>query len=249
MYYFKFHQHSSPWRLQARYLVYAALLRLFSLVQAAPTLTSRASTTSTSGLLPSPTTSSSGDRDGSLEILADGTQDLAALVGLFAIDSVEQYTCDYPRGYLSSLVSTLSLLGLLGWSRAMLKLALGRERCENAAFDTKTVRPIYGIAGSHHISADDVFDVFFMVRHEGNGIVRWEVTQVVRHTTESMPFLKATQLYAHLRDENSVPVVEYKLTNTGKWISKSKHLGLIAMMLLICNGATSFSILIFRGGQ
>lgn len=36
--------------------------------------------------------------DSAFQTIATGTQDLAALVGLFATDSVERYSVDYSRG-------------------------------------------------------------------------------------------------------------------------------------------------------
>jgi len=39
-----------------------------------------------------------GKSNSTFQTLAEGTQDLAALVGLFATDSVERYSVDYSRG-------------------------------------------------------------------------------------------------------------------------------------------------------
>ena len=72
------------------------------------------------------------------QVLAAGTQDLAALVGLFATDSVERYAIDYSRGYLSVAVAHCSVLGILGYVRAMVKIAMGAAACEKAAFPTGT---------------------------------------------------------------------------------------------------------------
>lgn len=79
---------------------------------------------------------SQGDRNGTFQILADGTQDLAALVGLFATDSVERYSVDYSRGYISVAMATCSLLGVLGYVRALVKLAMGSKACQDSAFPT-----------------------------------------------------------------------------------------------------------------
>lgn len=79
----------------------------------------------------------SGDRDSTFQVLADGTQDLAALVGLFATDSVERYSVDYSRGYVSVAMATCSLLGILGYVRALVKLAMGSQSCQDSAFPTR----------------------------------------------------------------------------------------------------------------
>jgi hypothetical protein len=42
----------------------------------------------------------SDNSDNTVQTLASGTQDLAALAGVFAIDSVEKYAFDYTRGFL-----------------------------------------------------------------------------------------------------------------------------------------------------
>lgn len=80
----------------------------------------------------------SGNRDSTFQVLADGTQDLAALLGLFATDSVERYSVDYSRGYLSVAMATCSLIGILGYVRALVKLAMGSQACQDSAFPTRT---------------------------------------------------------------------------------------------------------------
>ena len=74
--------------------------------------------------------------ESTFKVLADGTQDLAALVGLFATDSVERYAVDYSRGYLSVAVASCSLLGILGYVRALVKITMGSKSCQDSAFPT-----------------------------------------------------------------------------------------------------------------
>ena len=64
-------------------------------------------------------------RADSFEALADGTQDLAALVGSFATDGVGRYAIDYTWGFLPPVTAPLPLSGLLGYVSALLKLSLG----------------------------------------------------------------------------------------------------------------------------
>jgi len=68
-------------------------------------------------------TSSSGNRN-TFQAFAAGTQDLAALVGLFATDSVERYGFDYTQGWLMPALATCSLLGFLGMYAQSLTLML-----------------------------------------------------------------------------------------------------------------------------
>lgn len=67
---------------------------------------------------PIPSSSANTDDSSNFNVLAVGTQDLAALIGIFASDSVEPYAFNYSRGWLSPLASLLSLLGVLGYIRA-----------------------------------------------------------------------------------------------------------------------------------
>ena len=77
-----FHVHSAV--LAA---LYSALANHASTVGATPTPNHwRLNTTLSNG--------NSANRDNDFQVLADGTQDLAALVGLFATDGVERYTID-----------------------------------------------------------------------------------------------------------------------------------------------------------
>lgn len=78
-----------------------------------------------------------GDRGSNpITIIADGTQDLAALIGLFCTDSVEAHAVDFTKGYLNVAASQCSLLGILGYVRALAKITMGLESCTNIAFST-----------------------------------------------------------------------------------------------------------------
>jgi len=59
------------------------------------------------------------DRNNSFQILADGTQELSALLGLFATESVENYAVDFDRPFLAVAMASASMLGVLGWIQAM----------------------------------------------------------------------------------------------------------------------------------
>lgn len=64
-------------------------------------------------------------------VLASGSQDLAALAGLFCTDGVERNVLATHMGYGSVAASSLSILGLLGLVKSTVKLALGLEKCKN----------------------------------------------------------------------------------------------------------------------
>ncbi|KAL8793659.1 MAG: hypothetical protein Q9195_003708 [Heterodermia aff. obscurata] len=126
-------------------------------------------------------------RDDSFEILADGTQDLAALVGLFATDGVERYTIDYIRGFLPPVTAPLSLLGILGYVRALLKLSLGVEFCGRIGFSTLSLRSYAGVRKSEVPFNERLTEVKYLQRRDLNGFTRWDIVKSVAHTKESMP--------------------------------------------------------------
>ena len=129
------------------------------------------------------TSASDPDRSSTFSILADGTQDLAALVGLFATDSVERYATDHTRGSWCAAMASCSLLGILGWVRVMLKLAMGSEACENVGFPTTALRPLFGVSKRDKYPSDDVTEVRYtsggterhdyLVYHQGGNAYPW----------------------------------------------------------------------------
>lgn len=145
------------------------------------------------------TSASEPDRSSTFSLLADGTQDLAALVGLFATDSVERYATDHTRGSWCAALAPCSLLGILGWVRAMLKLAMGSEACENVGFPTTALRPLLGVSKRDKYPSDDVTEVRYTHRVEQDDTVIWSTTKVVTHTDDSMPLIE----YVRIRLQNS----------------------------------------------
>ena len=108
---------------------------------------------------------------------------------MFATDSVERYAIDYNKGYLSSAVATLSLLGILGYIRALLKLGMGLEACGNAGLDVKALRPLFGIPDADRLPSDEIHEVHYIQRHLSNHTVTWKETRTMKHTLESMGLL------------------------------------------------------------
>ena len=127
------------------------------------------------------------DRSNGFQILADGTQDLAALVGLFATDGVERYTIDYTRGFLPPVTAPLSLLGLLGYVRALLKLSLGIDFCERTGFSTTSLRSYVGIRHRDVPQNERFTKVHYLERAIRDSSVEWRVVKTTLHSQESMP--------------------------------------------------------------
>lgn len=229
-------------RLRVQYLVYTWVCRLIYFVHSAPTLTSNTGATST--FTPSArSTTASSDRSGDFQVLADGTQNLGALIGIFATDSVEKYAMGYSKGYFSACVATLSLLGLLGWARTMVKLGLGIKNCEDAGFNTQSIRPIYGVSEDDRLPSDKVFDVYYIQRSEKNNMFKWEMIKMVRHTTDSMPLVK----WARVQSRSRGPVPHHAHGElTDPWLGGWKGFVVMTVLHLLCAGATCFTILPFR---
>ncbi len=76
--------------------------------------------------------------------LASGSQDLAALLGLFCTDGVERNALAYNFGWGTVVASSISLLGVLGLVKSSIKLALGLQYCQQAGFNLDSLRGIFG---------------------------------------------------------------------------------------------------------
>lgn len=76
--------------------------------------------------------------------IANGTQDLAALLGVFGTDSVERNVLATQQGTISIAISSLSMLGLLGLVKSTLKITLGLDRCRAAGFNLDSIRGLFG---------------------------------------------------------------------------------------------------------
>ena len=78
--------------------------------------------------------------------LASGSQDLAALLGLFCTQGVERNALANNFGYGTVIASSLSLLGVLGLVKSSIKLALGLKHCEQAGFNLDSLRGIFRLS-------------------------------------------------------------------------------------------------------
>ncbi|KAG4428540.1 hypothetical protein IFR05_015974 [Cadophora sp. M221] len=100
--------------------------------------------------------------DSVAQTLAYGTQDLAALVGLFCTDGVERNALAVQFGYFTIASSALSLLGVLGLVRSSIKVALGLVRCLNAGFNVDSVRGLFGFLPSEADASSDMIECDFV---------------------------------------------------------------------------------------
>ena len=139
--------------------------------------------------LPEPSNTSdmgSQDRSSTFQIFADGTQDLAALLGLFATDSVERFCTDYGQGALCVAVSHCSVLGFLGWVRAMVKLGIGAKACEGVGFPTANLRNLLGVAVQDRLSPNELTELNYVSQVYYQESVCWKLEKKILHTKDSL---------------------------------------------------------------
>ncbi|KAG6988600.1 hypothetical protein G7Y79_00070g096990 [Physcia stellaris] len=204
--------------------LYQAAAIIVAPANASPFTTSTQSSTSpiTSSLPTATSSNSTPDRNGSFQVLADGTQDLAALVGIFATDSVERYAFNYSRGHLSSAVSMLSLLGLLGYVRALVKLAMGPEACENAGFDMKALRPMFGVSDTDRLPTSELYEMHYMERHTDGSEITWKRIRNTKHTKDSSALGRDLKLLDNKNRSESLYLYSYEIAHDGR-MSEIKH--------------------------
>ncbi|KAI9671089.1 MAG: hypothetical protein M1831_005175 [Alyxoria varia] len=83
--------------------------------------------------------------DGSTaQILASGSQDLAALAGLFATEGVERNALAGHLGYGAVISAGISILGILGLVKSSVKLSIGLDRCRKSGFTIDSLRGFFG---------------------------------------------------------------------------------------------------------
>ena len=187
----------------------------------------------------------SSEQESNFKVLASGTQDLAALVGIFAADSVEPYAFNYSRGWLSPLGSTLSLLGLLGYLRGLVKLALGREGCLRAKFNIEAERTFFGFLDQDWLPPGALHQVTYLQRERHEDHVVWSTHRRIKHTSESMPILRVA--LSGRASENTNMVV-----NTCQLEYKIKHFRsgyghfVVPLVSAIFVGVTTLAIIPLR---
>lgn len=186
------------------------------------------------------------NRDSGFQILADGTQDLAALVGLFATDGVERYTIDYTRGFFPPVTAPLSLLGLLGYVRALLKLSLGIEFCERTGFSTASLRSYAGVRRRDVAQSERIIEVHYLERMITESSVEWKVVKTVSHTQESMPLIAGGGKRA-LRDRRAYdPAFSIAMCSLARSGATAKlAFGMCGLCLMLTASVSSFMVLMF----
>ncbi|CAD6584295.1 MAG: hypothetical protein ASARMPRED_001727 [Alectoria sarmentosa] len=188
----------------------------------------------------------SANRNDGFQILADGTQDLAALVGLFATDGVERYTIDYTRGFLPPVTAPISLFGLLGYVRSLLKLSLGTEFCERTGFSTTSLRSYAGVRRRDVPQSERIIEVHYLERTISDLSVEWNVVKTIPHTQESMPLIAGGGKRA-LRDRRaydpSFSIAMCSLVRSGS--TARLAFGMCGLCLMLTSSLSSLMVLMF----
>lgn len=217
---------------------YSALVNYALFAAATPIPNQSTSDTSSSSQ------NNSANRGNSFQILADGTQDLAALVGLFATDGVERYTIDYTRGFLPPVTAPLSLLGLLGYVRGLLKMSLGIDFCERAGLSTASLRSYAGVRRRDMTQSESIIEVHYLERTIADTSVEWKVVKTVPHTQESMPLIAGSGKRA-LRDRRahdaSFSIAMCSLIRSGS--TARMAFGTCALCMVFSASISSFMVL------
>jgi len=100
------------------------------------------------------------DTSSAAKDLASGSQDLSALAGLFCVDGVERNALATQTGYGTVVVSSLSLLSMLGLVKSTIKIALGLEACAKAGFSLDSLRGVYGYQKGEITSEGKLYECF-----------------------------------------------------------------------------------------
>ena len=151
------------------------------------------------------------EQNGTFQVLATGTQDLAALVALFVTGSVERFAFDCNNGLLAAAVSPCSLLGILGYCQGLMKLALGFELCESLGFKADALRSHFGYLRSEveYLPRSEYVAVHHLTRSArsvavpqspglkqtlpdiwDSALVQWQTSRTVFHTNTSWALAK-----------------------------------------------------------
>ena len=72
------------------------------------------------------------------------------------------------------------MLGILGYVRALIKLAIGADACVAAAFPTAPVGSLLGVSPEDRLPGNEVVAVIYIRRSETSENILWGEDQVCR---------------------------------------------------------------------
>ncbi|KAF2494407.1 hypothetical protein BU16DRAFT_562066 [Lophium mytilinum] len=170
--------------------------------------------------------------------IATGSQDFAALAGLFCTDGVERNLLAAQYGYASVAASSLSILGLLGLVKSTVKVAMGLEKCVTAGFTVDSLRGRFGFLLDETAPID---------------LVECDVVEV--SLWDKFYHIKKSKQYLQ-KERNPIVAVgsdwpgglhgitAVNLGNARRERAFIRHPLVIATLALFCSGATAWLLLI-----
>ncbi|KAK3172722.1 hypothetical protein OEA41_006046 [Lepraria neglecta] len=165
--------------------------------------------------------------------LAGGSQDLAALLGLFATDGVERNALASHLGWGCVVASSLSLLGILGLVKSSIKVALGLRYCWSAGFNLDSLRGIFGFLPGESPTLGNLFDCDVMMIQFSTQGLRISVSKRY-FSGDYTPIVKVASAQGWARGIN------VNLGNLRGEKAFNKSPILIAFALFICSGLTTW---------
>ena len=195
---------------------------------------------------------SKSNRDGTFQVLAGGSLDLTALIALFATDSVERYALDYTQGLISAAATPMSLFGILGYVKTLLKLSIGPEFCDRVGLGTKGIRPYSGLAISElsNFMPSELIQVIYLKRvptfiGQNELAYRWLPLKTAWHTSSSMPLVRGRSWARHFYGSSLSGEEEpHGLVICNPEVRRKMLLVAVAMTLLMTSAFSSLSGLV-----
>ena len=167
--------------------------------------------------------------------LASGSQDLAALLGLFCTDGVERNALAYNFGWGTVVASSLSLLGVLGLVKSSIKVVLGLRYCQQAGFNLDSIRGTYGyLPGESPVTGCLMECHVAIVKISGQGM---SIKKEKRYLSgASTPIVNINGNPTNLWDHQLV----INLGNIKEEQAWRQNPIFIILALFVCSGATSW---------
>lgn len=164
---------------------------------------------------------------------------LAALIGLFNTDSVEVTALATYHGFYAVIISSLSMLGILGLVKNTLKMSLGLELCKTAGFSLDSLRGIFGYEpGEAAITGD-------LVNCDAISLTITEEKDIIVHKTKLLldnvrtPIVSVGSDWPFMSHTTAVNLGNAKLEASQRsWIAIS--------FATMCSGATTWILLVIK---
>lgn len=192
-------------------------------------------------------TAGAGDNSSTAQTVATGSQDLAALAGLFATDGVERNALATEAGYGTVISSALSILGILGLVKSSIKVALGADRCKASGWNVDSLRGMFGYAPSDSDRSTGLDVVSCLIVNVEFNHKMVSITKKRRKfDTDKVPLLKVgTQREPKDPDPDFVRnLTSFNLGNVMHDFSINQSPIFIATLAFICSGLTAWLLLL-----